>query len=164
MKKQNPKNLPFYLLILDLNKVKLFEASRDNFNEISLNVIPRNLKEATGKDEFEKQLQSHSSSGISEKSGKRIFHGHGEGKDHNTDKIIHFFRIVDKGINKILPKDKFPLVIAGVDYLLPIYKKISNYPVLIEKGIIGSPERVDIKELHKKSLPIVASYYLKSEK
>jgi hypothetical protein len=164
MGKGNPDALAFYLLGLNLNKVRLFKASRNEISEIPLNGIPKNLKEAIGKDEFEKQLQAHSSTGISERSRKKIFHGHGAGKEHSMNNIFHFFRKIDTGLNKMLEKKDLPLVIAGVDYLLPIYKKANRYPTLLKKGITGNTERIGYKELHKKSLPIVASYYLNPKK
>lgn len=162
--KKNSKNLSFYLLTLDLNRIKLFKASRNELDEIPVTGIPKSLKEAVGQDEFEKQLQSHSTTGISERSGKKIFHGHGVGTDHYKDNIFHFFREIDKGLNKMLKKENLPLVLAGVNYLLPIYKKANRYPKLLKKGITGSPERINFKELHKKSLPLVASYYLNLER
>ena len=143
-------------------KVRLFEASRDAINEIAMIDLPQSLEAAIGKDELGKQLQAHSSSGMSEKTGKKIFHGQGVGSDHYKENILHFFREVDKSLNKTLVKKDYPLVIAGVEYLLPLYKEANKYPKLIEKGITGNPEKADLHELHKKSLPIVASYYLKS--
>ena len=161
--KNNSKNLSFYLLSLNLKKIKLYRASRDEIYEMLITDIPTSLKIATGKDEFEKQLQSHSSSGVADRSGKKIFHGQGVGTNHYKDNIFHFFREIDKGLNKIAREKELPLVIAGVDYLLPIYKKASRYPNLLEKGITGNSERTGLKGLHKKSLPIVASYYLNKD-
>lgn len=158
--KNNSKNLSFYLLSLNLKKIKLYRASRDGIYEMLITDIPKSLKRAIGKDEFEKQLQSHSTSGVSERSGKKIFHGHGVGTNHCKDNIFHFFRNIDKGLNKTLQKKDLPLLIAGVDYLLPIYKKANRYPNLLDQGITGNPERIGFKVLYKRSLPIVASYYL----
>lgn len=158
--KGNSRNPLFYLLTLDLKKVRLFKASKDKIDELFLADIPKSLKEAIGKDEFEKQLQAHTSTGQASRNSKAIYHGHGVGTNHYKDSILSFFRRIDKGLNKILQEKDLPLVIAGVDYLLPIYKKANKYLNIINKGIIGSPERIDLKELQRKSLPIVASYYL----
>ena len=159
--KNNSTNLPFYLLDLNLKMVKLYRASRDGICEISIIGISKSLKRATGIEEFEKQLQSHSSSGVSDRSGKKIFHGQGIGTNHHKDSILSFFRKIDRGLTKTLTEKELPLILAGVDYLLPIYKKANRYPQLLEKGIRGNSERTGIIGLQKKSLPIVASYYLK---
>lgn len=158
--KSNSKNLTFYLLALDLNKTKLYKISKDKTEEISLANIPTSLDKAIGKDEFEQQLQCHTSSGVSEKSGKKMFHGHGSGKDHHIDNISHFFRELDKDLNKIILDKDTPLLLAGVDYLLPIYEKVSKYPSLIDEKITGNPERIGIEELCKRSTQIITSYYL----
>ena len=162
--KNNSKNLSFYLLSLNLKKIKLYRVSRDEIYEMPLTGIPKSLKRVTGNEEFEKQLQSHSSSGVADRSGKKIFHGQGIGTNHHKDSIFSFFRSIDKGLNKTLLEKELPLVIAGVDYLLPIYKKANRYPKLLEKGIVGNSERTGLTGLQKKSLPIVASYYLNLER
>ena len=48
-----------------------------------------------------------------------------------------------------------PLVLAGVDYLFPIYREANTYPHLLDKGITGSPEELTIKDLHRQSLSLV---------
>lgn len=162
--KKHVKDLSFYLLALDLKNVRLFKASRNEIEEVTSTKIPKNLKEVSGIDQLEKQLRTHSSSGIGDSSGKKMFHGHGVGTNHHKDIICHFFREIDKELNKTLKEKEIPLVSAGIDYLLPIYQKVNKYPVLIKKHIVGNTQRISPKELHKKSLPIVASYYLNSER
>lgn len=49
-----------------------------------------------------------------------------------------------------------------MNYLLPIYKKANKYPHLLYKWIAENPERIGLRGLLKKLLPIVAYYYLSS--
>ena len=44
-----------------------------------------------------------------------------------------------------------PLVLVGVDYLLPIYREVSRYPHTIDEGVTGNPESLRPEELHERT-------------
>jgi hypothetical protein len=56
-----------------------------------------------------------------------------------------------------------PLVLAGVDYLHPIYKEVNTYPHLMEGGVGGNPERLSAKELHAQAWTVVRPYFQKAQ-
>ena len=85
-----------------------------------------------------------------------IFHGHGVGElPDKKDRILRYFQKVDAGLNDILADQQAPLVLAGVDYLLPIYQQANSYPHLLTDGITGDPEDVSDEDLHRQALDIV---------
>jgi len=90
-----------------------------------------------------------------------MFHGHGVGKDETKDNILRFFRLIDHGLQKILREERAPLVLAGVDYLLPIYREANSYSKVIEEGVAGNPEGLKPKELQKEAWRLVEPYFLK---
>ena len=47
------------------------------------------------------------------------------------------------------------MVLAGVDYLLPIYRETNSYPNLLEEGIEGNPEELNTKKLHQRAWKLV---------
>ncbi len=49
-----------------------------------------------------------------------------------------------------------PLVLAGVEYLLPIYKEANTYPNLMDRVITGNPDLLRADELHKNAWNIVS--------
>jgi hypothetical protein len=55
----------------------------------------------------------------------------------------------------LLRNEHAPLLLASVDYLLPLYREINSYPHLISEGIMGNPDRLQVKELHQRGWPIV---------
>lgn len=74
--------------------------------------------------------------------------GQGDGKLMKQE-IQHFFQAIDHGVHSMLPKKNLPLVLAGVGYLLPIYREVSKYPQLMAEEIIGNPDSQDkIEDLH----------------
>ena len=48
-----------------------------------------------------------------------------------------------------------PLLLAGVEYLLPIYKEANTYPHLIDTVIKGNPDLLSADELHKSAWEII---------
>jgi len=109
-------------------------------------------------DEPEKHLDLHltgSSTGRGRGGGRpAVFHGHSI-RDEDKTNILRFFHYFDQELSVSL-KDKSILMIpAGVDYLLPLYREANTYNNLLEKVLIGAPEKLTIKALHKQAWQIV---------
>jgi Bacterial archaeo-eukaryotic release factor family 7 len=150
----------FYILALSQNLVRLFQGTRYSVREIELEDVPTSIAEALKYDDPEKNLQFHT--GTSQGGGgdrAAVFHGHGAGNDDNKDNILRYFRKVNEGLQELLKGQKAPLVLAGVDYLLPIYKQANSYPNLIEEGITGNPDQLKASELHAEAWQIIQPYF-----
>jgi hypothetical protein len=145
----------FYILALSQNEVKLLQGTRYRVRAIDLQGVPRSLAEALKYDEPESQLQFHTQTPSGPGKRAAIFHGHGVGTDDTKDNILRYCQQIDKGLHEILKEGRAPLIFAGVDYLLPLYKEASTYPALMDKGIEGNPERMSEEELHKRAWSIV---------
>jgi hypothetical protein len=48
-----------------------------------------------------------------------------------------------------------PLIMAGVEYLIPLYRDVNSYPALLQQGIYGNAEDLRPAELHARAWPIV---------
>jgi hypothetical protein len=151
----------FYILALSQNEVKLFQCSRYSIREVELEDVPRSLSEALKYDDPEKQLQFHTRAPAAGGERAAMFHGHGAGKDDTKDSILRFFQQVDQGLTKILREERAPLVLAGVDYLLPIYRQANSYSYVMEEGMTGNPEGLKPEELQKEAWGLVEPYFLK---
>lgn len=145
----------FYILALSQNEVRLLEATRHAVDELEVEQLPENFREAVGLEDQEKQLQFHTRSG--ERGGQRaaMFHGHGPGDEVTKELLTKFFRQIDEAVCGLLKDDPAPLVLAGVDYYFPIYREISRYRQLAGEGVAGNPETLRPEELHAKAWPLV---------
>jgi hypothetical protein len=151
----------FYLLAVSQNDVRLLRGSRFTLEEIGPDTIPTSLAEALRYDEPERQLQYHTSTSTPA-GGRRaaIYHGHGGGATNDMkDQLRRFFEQIDRGLRDYLQEQNAPLVFAGVDYLLPIYREANTYPHLVESGISGNPEGLRAEELHRAGWEIVAPIF-----
>ena len=165
------QNGRFYVLGLSQNKVKMLVGTRFRCQEIDLTAlenVPTSLDEALQYDDSEEQLQMHSTGRGAQNAQTGVFHGQGVGTDdaeHKTN-IMRFFKALAKGLEKnILHHDEqVPLVLAGVDFLIPMYKEASSYQYVMEDAVTGNPEILSPQELHSQALPIVETYWNNSQK
>ena len=145
----------FYVLALSQNEIRLLHGSRSSVALVELDDVPASLSEALKWDDPERQLQFHTGAGASANGRAAVFHGHGVGKDDAKTNIRRYFEQVDDGIRRILAEETAPLVLAGVDYLLPIYREASSYAHLLDAVITGNPEELSEAELHEAAWPLV---------
>ncbi len=162
----------FYVLGLSQNKVRMLVGTRYRCQEIdltSLENVPTSLDEALQYDDVsEKQLQMHGTGRGAQNAQTGVFHGQGVGTDDAEQKtnIMRFFKALAKGLeNNILHHDEqVPLILAGVDFLIPMYKEASSYQYVMEDAVTGNPEILSPQELHSQALPIVETYWNNSHK
>ena len=149
----------YYILALSQNKIRLFQGTHYSVNEVSLADVPENLAETLRDDDSWKDLHMHSA--LSGK-GKLSAITHGDEVD-SRENIRRYFRRIDRGLHELLRNERAPLVLAGVDYLHPIYKEVNSYPHLMDEGIAGNPERLSAEELHELTWTIVKPYFQKAQ-
>jgi hypothetical protein len=156
----------FYILALSQQQIRLLQGTRDRVDEIDLAAIVPSLTEFLRFEQPERQVSSHmgtpgavtSRRGVS--GAATVFHGHGAGEEDEKENLRLYFRHVDEALQELLHQDHVPLVLAGVEFLLPIYREASTYSDLIESGIPGNPEMLKAEELHKQAWAVVEPYFL----
>jgi len=158
------RGIKFYVLALSLKDVRLFQANADTMSEVTLN-FPTSMNEALWMDDPEKYLNMHSGSiSMGEgKGGAGIFHGH-DPEDEEKTNILRFFQSVDEGLKALLEDKNVPMVLAGVDYLLSIYREVTDYQNILRDSVTGNPERENPKELHEQAWKIVQPIFEESQK
>ena len=154
----------YYLLALSQNHIRLFYCTHYNINEIDIRQIPDNLIEALQDDENEAHLQSHTSSTAGTTAGRSpVYHGQGGGRENLKNDILRFFNKIDDGLVEFLKGIEAPLVLAGVEFILPIYKEANTYPYLVDSLITGNPDLRTPKELHERSWDIIGPLFRKKQ-
>jgi hypothetical protein len=151
----------FYILALSQNEVRLLQGTRHSVGQVELREVPESLSEALKWDDPERRLQWHTQTG-NRVDGLRgaVFHGHGVASaDDPKDYIRRYFRQIDEGLHDILRDEKAPLLLAGVDYVLPLYREANTYQHLMGQEITGNPEHLSAQELHQEAWAIVEPYF-----
>ncbi|HSM75681.1 MAG TPA: hypothetical protein VK852_13635 [Desulfobacterales bacterium] len=155
----------FYVLALSQNEVRLFDCTRHEVMPVALGEVSRGMAEWLQYDTKHYQLQFHT--GAAPDGGRHrpaMYHGHGVGTDDNKDEIRRYFREVDRALKEIVGADQAPpLVVAGVDYLMPLFQESSGYSRLMPQAVSGNPESMTAEALHRAAWEIVRPEMERSE-
>jgi hypothetical protein len=145
----------YYLLLLNLDNIYLYEATRNTIREIDDEPFAASFVQEELSGDREKNLQARTGG-----SGGSQFHGQSEGADEERKKrILKFFQKVNNNLVPILNRNRLPLYLAGVEYLIPIYREANDYGYLKEEHITGAFNHNDMLVLHAKSWEIAAPYF-----
>ncbi|MBR9921229.1 MAG: hypothetical protein GYB31_10355 [Bacteroidetes bacterium] len=141
----------FYLLAVSQNETRFFECRRHSITPIKISdKIPVDMEKSLAL-EVEDSLQFH-------QSGSTIHHGQGGGNEEKNVRLEQYFRDINAGLIDIIPEPDGPLVVACVDYLFPMYRKINTYPKLHGKNVSGNPEGKDPVLLHEEAIMVLQDW------
>lgn len=150
-------NNRFLVLALSQNKVSLFEATEFQIDPIEVDGLPQNIDEALDLISVDRGSQSH----FAMKGGKgkesSVFHGQGGVKETHKDELTLFFRMIDSALQPFLRHRSVPLVLAGVDYLLPLFRAVSHYAHIAATEIRGNWDYSHADEIHEQAWQSVKS-------
>src|SRR6266480_6893161 len=154
----------FYVLALSQNAIRLLEGTRFSIQELNLpETVPENLAEALKYEEAENEVSFYSSSSgaLVGKGGRRatIFYGQGVGHEDSKDHLLHYFQQIDRGLHELLKDESAPMVLAGVEYLFPIYQQANTYAYLLHQGVPGNPDKLSSDALHEAAWEVVEPYF-----
>ena len=156
----------FFVLQLSQGEIELLQGTRYGVSEIDLEEAPDSLSQALRFEDPERKLQFHTTTQTPGGRGDRpaVFHGQGVASDDDPkQKILRYFHRVDAGVTNFLDGQDAPLVLAGVDYLHPLYQEANTYPHLVDEGIVGNPEEISPEEIHQRAWEIVHPLFLEAQ-
>jgi hypothetical protein len=152
----------FYVLALSLKSLRLIAATRYSAEELELPGVPRSLTEALG--ELSRRFSQFQPSTSSKTVARSpIFHGHGTGEDDLKAEIRKFFSLADKALLKHMDRH-VPVVLAGVEYLLPRYKETTGHPLILDDALTGNAEGLSPEELRDAAWEIVEPVFLEERR
>lgn len=132
----------FYLLALSQHAVHLWDCDGVAMRSIPLDGVETDIRETRHFEQAVRQASVHTNSaghhGLGRADAGHFLYGPGDGKEAKKE-IEVFFRQIDHGLKSRLPADGKPLLLAGVAYLLPIYRRVNTYSALLEAELPGNP-------------------------
>lgn len=156
----------FYLLSLQLEDVKLYEATQYSIGEVEVeDLVPSQLEDRVGYD-YEEKHQKHKTQRNNigaNPGGTSTQHGYEAADKDRKNEIERFFRAVDKGIYGILHNENVPLVVACQDAYFPWYKEVSRYKHLYPVVVPGNPEADydSMFDLHEAAVNVLEPHFRK---
>lgn len=148
----------FQVLCLTRNHVKLYQGNRFGLDALALGDFPATLTQALGEQLTEPyRAVSTRSSG---KTGTAMHYGHGSRKDEIDIDTERFFRLVDREVLARFSRPSgLPLVLVALAEHQPVFRQLSQNPLLLPEGVNVNPDALSHEELRREVGKVVESYH-----
>jgi hypothetical protein len=161
-------NGTFYLLTLSQKQIRFMEGDRFSIREVDIEGLPKSMGEALQYDETAQdgQFRISTNKGGTNNSFQHAGSFHGQGSPDRDDirqDLLQFFHQIDAALHPFLRDKQGPLVLTGVEYLMPIYREANTYQHLLDDSISGNTKILEPEELHTEAWAIVEPHFQQSQ-
>lgn len=147
----------YHILMLSRKNIRLLKCTRDSVIPITLEQAPTNFEAFMKYDVKERHLQHHSGEG----KGQTIFHGQGGGEETNEREFENYLNMVENEVTAIMRKREDPLILAGIDETVALYKKVNKYNRLADDSVKTNPDPLSDQQINKKGWALIKTWLLK---
>jgi len=149
------KEQKFYVLALSQKHTRLLMYPYQSQHELQLRrLAPQSLRAWTNTRVPDHVLDNWSAGGPSVGKMKGVVFGTNSDRERHEEYLRYFFKEIDKGVHHILLGQTAPLILAGVEEEVAVYRHVNSYPRLIEQAVLGSPDAFEPNELHDRAMEI----------
>lgn len=147
----------FFLLALSKKEAKLFRLTQSKIMDVHVEDFPQGSLRRSS----QKQLQFHTGTQQGKNKRAALFHGHGSGSEEEKAGLIQYCRQIDSAVVGLLNDEKAPMMVAGLDYLVSVYRQINSYQNLVEDSIQGNPFSYSRDDLHRTACTVMESHLMR---
>lgn len=150
-------NFYYFVLCIGHHGAQLFKGDKYHIKKLKFQKGQVTMEEELNIDEHPRETQLHpvASTALGRNSERQ--HSQYDVSKVDKDMLTKFFRRIDSRLRKIVKGNNVPLILAGVDYLLPIYRQVNTYPHLHADGIVGNFEHTTVGYIHQSACQIIES-------
>lgn len=145
----------FFVNVVSKKGCKLFRADKKGIQPVPV-LLPAELEDV--KDLPETNAPAFRTLEGGSQNGR--FHGAAESTlDDKTMMSICFEAIDDVFWKQVLRNEHVPMLLAGVEYVLPIYKSVSDYKFIWHEYLKGNREQQDSAALYADAMKVMKPYF-----
>jgi hypothetical protein len=145
----------FFVLALEKYRVRLYSGGPAGMAEVERERLPLDLWKALQVDVPEPIVQYRTGLRLGRGRTHMATHGHGYGREDLKRLMAEYYRMVDRALLQLTNERQLPMILAGVEYEVALYREISRYPIIVPEAIYGSPEHYGVNELHARAREIL---------
>jgi hypothetical protein len=149
----------FYVLTLSQNEVRFFQGTAHSIVPIELNQKPAWPPEGQGFEDMETDLPNQTDNQVGTNWAGSNFHDQAMTETARKKRIQRFFGQIAGRLQFLLRNERVPLVLAGSEYLLPIYQEVNAFSYLLAEAIVDNPENLSPTELQRRAWQIIKPYF-----
>lgn len=151
----------FYLLVISKKCAKIFKADANGMERLPIE-LPQSIEEVKRLSDLDATTFRSGSSGsrapVASQEGS--YHGAGGGNVGDKENLLTYFEAVDDILwDKLLNKENAPLLLAAVEYELPIYRSACDYHNVWPEALTGNREHQETTALYKDAKETMEPYF-----
>ena len=154
----------FYILALSQKDVRLLRCTRTESGAVDLGDVPISFDSYMNTAKPDHVRDNRASAGPSAGHSKGVMFGTVTDTEDNLEYLSHFYKAIDRAVGSVLKDSKAPLVLAGVDYELSLYRSVSNYPRLLDQAVHGAANGLKGGEMHARALEALEQEYAAADR
>lgn len=148
-------NDQYYVLALSQNRVRLLEGRQFGMQGVKVDGLPKDMAQFLNYDSSERPSLAHTASRRQPGKSSAVVHSLGGEREPAKDELAQYFRAIDAALRETLRDQRTPMILAGVQYLLPIYREVSSYGFIAKDELLGNPDHLSEHELHSRTWPLI---------
>jgi hypothetical protein len=147
----------FYILAISKKNSKFYRADAFGIEHIPVDELPVAVDDVVHfENKDDEKLFRLANSG----SKAASYHGMGAGKPDEKQHIALYLEEIDDTLWEThLRYSNAPLLLAGVEYLIPIYKSVSEYKHIWPEALTGNHQYDDENTLYKQAMELMRPYF-----
>jgi hypothetical protein len=150
---------PEYFYLLDLHKKypRFYRADAIGIEHLQIEEMPSGVDDVV---HFEEKDQDTFRTGERGSTGGANFHGIGGGRPEEKENIALYFEEIDDTIwITHLHRENVPLLLAGQEFLIPIYRSVSDYNYIWPQALTGNHQYQNDNELYQEAIQVMRPYF-----
>lgn len=147
-------NAAFLVLALQLENVRLFEATRFALRELEAEELPDDIRELTRWVDFQDNVHFHGTgpTPATHAPATPKYHAQGETpKDYRQVEIDRFVNEVARAADKLVERRRLPLVLAADPQVYGTFLGHAKSARIMPEGIQSNPSALDEESLHRRA-------------
>jgi hypothetical protein len=154
------RNKTFYILALSQKNVRLLRCTMRSSEEVSFpQSTAKNFDEYMNTAKPDHVLDNRSSAGPDVGGSKGVMFGTTADREAKDQYLAHFYGQIDRGLNEALRGQNKPVILAGVDYEIALYRSGSKFPRLAAEAVEGAPNSLKAGEMHARAIDAIQRCY-----
>jgi len=146
----------FHIMALSQKRSRLLKCTESGCEEVPFpSEIEVSLNEFIQMRKPDHVLDNRASGGPSTGSMKGVMFGTSTDRENRDEYMLHFFTQLDRGVNIVLKGSDTPLIPLGVEHEIALYGRINTYPHLIEPGVHGAADGLEMAEIHGRAVALL---------
>lgn len=153
-----PATDSFYVLALSKSRVRLLHATPSGVTPVPLPDAPAGIDDLTQTDPTGRQAQRHVTPSTRGGASGAMYPGHGGNVFDEKAEVQRYLQAVSSAVERALNRAHDPLVLAGVDYVVSMYRSLNGYAHVVDDHISGSPDHISDEALCERGARVLMAH------